>query len=46
MNQKLDYVHDNPVVRGLVSGPEHWRYSSAHEWLVGVTPAMKCDPWR
>jgi REP element-mobilizing transposase RayT len=41
--QKLDYIHNNPVVRGLVAGPEHWRYSSAHEWLVGAEPCFRCD---
>ena len=46
MEQKLDYIHDNPVLRGLVAGPEHWRYSSAHEWLVSGCPLFKCDPWR
>jgi REP element-mobilizing transposase RayT len=46
MEQKVDYIHHNPVVRGLVIGLEHWRYSSAHEWLVGVHPLLKCDPWR
>jgi len=45
MDQKLDYIHANPVLRGLVVGPEHWRYSSAHEWLVGGHPCFKCDPW-
>jgi putative transposase len=43
MIQKLDYIHDNPVLRGLVAGPEHWRYLSAHEWLVGVEPVLRCD---
>ena len=46
MQQKLDYLHNNPVKRGLVSSPEHWRYSSAHEWLPGVLPVLRCDPWR
>jgi hypothetical protein len=35
MMQKLDYIHNNPVLGGLVAGPEHWRFSSAHEWLEG-----------
>jgi len=43
MGQKLDYIHSNPVVRGLVVAAEHWRYSSAHEWLVGGHPKFKCD---
>ena len=41
--QKIDYIHNNPVKRGLIAGPEHWRYSSAHEWLVGSEPVMRCD---
>ena len=27
--QKLNYIHMNPVRRGFVSRAEHWRYSSA-----------------
>jgi REP element-mobilizing transposase RayT len=46
MLQKLDYIHNNPVLRGLVVAPEHWRYSSAHEWLTGANPVFRCDPWR
>ena len=46
MLQKLEYVHNNPVKRGLVVSPEHWRYSSAHEWLAGALPVLRCDPWR
>jgi REP element-mobilizing transposase RayT len=46
MLQKLEYLHNNPVKRGLVASPEHWRYSSAHEWLSGATIAMRSDPWR
>jgi hypothetical protein len=45
IEQKLDYIHGNPVQRGLVGAPEHWRYSSAHEWLPEAIPAMKCDSW-
>ena len=46
MQQKLEYLHNNPVKRGLVASPEHWRYSSAHESLPGALPVMKCDSWR
>ena len=46
MLQKLEYVHNNPVKRGFVASPEHWRYSSAHEWLKGGTPLLRVDPWR
>jgi hypothetical protein len=46
MLQKLDYLHRNPVRRGWVASPEHWRYSSPHEWLAGATPRLRCDPWK
>jgi REP element-mobilizing transposase RayT len=46
MLQKLEYLHNNPVKRGLVASPEHWRYSSAHEWLRGAAPLLRVDPWR
>jgi putative transposase len=46
MLQKLEYLHHNPVKRGPVAVPEHWRYSSAHEWCPGVTPLLRCDAWR
>ena len=31
--QKLKYIHENPVRRGYVDLPEHWRYSSARNYL-------------
>jgi putative transposase len=42
LRQKLEYIHNNPVKRGYVSDPTHWRYSSARtyahiESLVSVT---------
>ncbi len=33
MRQKLDYLHYNPVRRGYVDLPEHWRWSSARNYL-------------
>ena len=32
MWQKLEYVHNNPVARGYVDDPVHWRYSSARNY--------------
>ena len=29
IDQKADYIHNNPVKAGLVDFPENWRYSSA-----------------
>ncbi len=46
MEQKRDYLHQNPVKRGLVAKPEDWRYSSAHEWDDKAVPLLRCDPWR
>ena len=46
MLQKLEYLHNDPVKRGWVASPEHWRYSSAHEWLPGAIPVLRVDPWR
>jgi len=39
-NQKLDYMHHNPVRRGYVDEPVHWRYSSARDYqdLPGLLP--------
>jgi putative transposase len=45
MRQKLEYLHNNPVKRGWVTAPEHWRYSSAHEWLGGAQSVLWCDAW-
>ncbi len=33
MLQKLEYMHHNPLRRGYVELPEHWRYSSARNYL-------------
>ena len=38
--QKLDYMHNNPVLRGYVDDPAHWRYSSYRNYngMEGVLP--------
>ena len=46
MEQKMAYLHNNLVKRGLVASPEHWRYSSAHAWCAGTEPVLQCDEWR
>jgi REP element-mobilizing transposase RayT len=33
--QKLFYMHNNPVRAGFVDVPEHWIHSSARVWLFG-----------
>ncbi len=44
MSEKLDYIHANPVKRGYVNLPEHWRYSSASNY-AGQTGLMVIDVW-
>tara|TARA_R100000908_G_scaffold45503_4_gene21733 strand:- start:25725 stop:26441 length:717 start_codon:yes stop_codon:yes gene_type:complete len=38
--QKMDYIHFNPVKRGYVDEPSHWRYSSARNYdgRAGLIP--------
>jgi putative transposase len=33
--QKLAYIHANPVKKGFVLQSEHWKYSSARNYLLG-----------
>ena len=42
MRQKLEYMHDNPVRRGYVDDPAHWRYSSARNYAgeEGLIPVV------
>jgi len=42
MRQKIDYIHQNPVKRGYIEQPEHWRYSSARDY-VGVDGLLPVD---
>ena len=35
-DQKLDYIHQNPVAAGLVWEPENYRYSSAIDYAGGT----------
>jgi hypothetical protein len=42
MWQKLEYIHNNPVRRGYVDDPIHWRYSSAKNYskLPALVPVI------
>ncbi len=46
MLQKLEYIHNNPVKRGYVDDPVHWRYSSARNYagLPGLVDVI--TDWR
>ncbi len=35
LRQKIDYIHMNPVKRGLVELPEDWKFSSAEFYKTG-----------
>ncbi len=35
IDQKVDYIHNNPVLAGFVEEPWHWRYSSAVDYSGG-----------
>jgi REP element-mobilizing transposase RayT len=44
MRQKIEYIHNNPVQRGYVDSPEHWRYSSARDY-AGGEGQLKIERW-
>ncbi len=41
--EKLRYMHRNPVVRGLVSKPEEWAWSSFRHYLTGVEGVVEIE---
>ena len=45
LRQKIAYIHNNPVNRGYVDAPVHWRYSSARNYagLEGLIEVV--DAW-
>jgi hypothetical protein len=46
LHQKLDYIHYNPVVAGIVEKPEDYLYSSARDYygLPGLIDIILVDP--
>ena len=43
--EKLHYMHQNPVVRGLVERPEQWEWSSFRAYACGETAIVKVNDW-
>lgn len=43
IEQKVDYIHMNPVVAGFVVSPEDWKYSSAIDFADGKGQ-LELDP--
>jgi putative transposase len=41
--EKLDYIHWNPVKRGLVDSPEKWRWSSYRYYALGEDGPLKIE---
>ena len=46
MTQKLEYMHLNPVRRGYVDDPVHWRYSSARNYAGEAGLLEVVTDWR
>ena len=42
IKQKINYIHNNPVMSGFVLNPEDWKYSSARNYYDDNT-ALKID---
>ncbi len=42
--EKLNYMHRNPVKRGLVEKPEDWPWSSVHYYETGEQGKVKITP--
>lgn len=41
--EKLNYLHENPVRKGFVERPEYWRYSSARNYLMDDHSIIQVD---
>ena len=41
--QKLNYIHLNPVRKGYVLAPEHWKYSSARNYILNDQSILEID---
>jgi len=44
--QKLEYMHHNPLRRGYVEDPVHWRYSSARNYAGAAGLIDVTTDWR
>ncbi|HEY5535562.1 MAG TPA: transposase [Ignavibacteria bacterium] len=43
LNQKIEYIHYNPVKKGLVNEPFEWKYSSAYTYEKNEEGIIKLD---
>jgi len=44
LNEKIEYIHSNPIRRGLVKQPTQWVWSSACDYAGGKGPIMLWRP--
>lgn len=45
LNQKIDYIHNNPVVKKYVEKPEDWVHSSANYRLAGKESLLELEEY-
>jgi putative transposase len=43
--EKLRYIHNNPVKRGLVANPEEWAWSSSRHYASGEESVVEIESW-
>ena len=43
LHEKIRYIHNNPVRRGLVEQAQQWRWSSYRAWEEGVDTPIAID---
>jgi len=43
LQQKMEYIHYNPVKKGYIEKPEYWKYSSARNWLCDDDSIIEID---
>jgi putative transposase len=42
--ETVEYIHLNPLRRGLVKRPEDWKWSSVHEYAFPAVPEARHEP--
>ena len=45
MNERINYIHNNPIKRGYVDEAVHWRYSSARDYEGCAGLIEVCRVW-
>lgn len=42
-DEKLNYIHNNPIESGFVTEPHYWKYSSATNYIGRTVPVLEID---